>query len=128
MAELGWTVSEVTQEHLQNLMSQWYMTAVELATCCVSEDPTSPTLVAGYVMVCTAFYEQGFGVSSHQFLHSLLLFYGLELHQLTPSGILCEAYMGIEPHFDMWNYIFRVQLQQGSDAEVAVLGGVDNFP
>jgi hypothetical protein len=136
MAELGWTASEVTQEHLQNLMSQGYMTAVELATCCVSEDPTSPALVAGYVMVCTAFYEQGFGVSSHQFLHSLLLFYGLELHQLTPSGILhmaafvnlCEAYMGIEPHFDMWNYIFRVRLQQGSDAEVVVLGGVDNFP
>jgi hypothetical protein len=24
---------------------------------------------------------------------------------------LCEVYMGIEPHFDLLNYIFRVQLQ-----------------
>jgi hypothetical protein len=24
--------------------------------------------------------------------------------------ILCEAYMGIEPHFNIWNY-FRTQLQ-----------------
>jgi hypothetical protein len=37
---------------------------------------------------------------------------------LTPSGILhmaafvalCEAYMGIEPHFNLWNYFFRAQL------------------
>jgi hypothetical protein len=23
---------------------------------------------------------------------------------------LCEAYMGIEPHFDLWNYFFCAQL------------------
>jgi hypothetical protein len=40
---------------------------------------------------------------------------------------LCENYMGIEPHFDLWNHIFRIRLLQGSDAEVAVLGGVDIF-
>jgi hypothetical protein len=52
----------------------------------------------------------------HRFLYSLLQLYGLEVHQLTPSGILhiaafvtlCEAYMGIEPHFNLWNYFFRV--------------------
>jgi hypothetical protein len=55
------------------------------------------------------FYEQGFGVLSYQFLGSLLHFYGLELHHLTPSGILhilafvtlCETYMGIELHFNL---------------------------
>jgi hypothetical protein len=60
-------------------------------------------------------------------------FYGLELHHLTPSGILqmaafvtlCEAYMGIEPHFDLWNYFFRAWLQQGSNVETAALGSVD---
>jgi hypothetical protein len=53
-------------------------------------------------------------VPSHLFLCFLLQLYGLELHHLTPSGILhladfvtlCEAYMGIEPHFDLWNYFF----------------------
>jgi hypothetical protein len=60
-------------------------------------------------VVCTAFYEWGFGVPSHQFLHLLLQFYDIELNHLTPSGILhmaafvalCEAYMGIEPHFNL---------------------------
>jgi hypothetical protein len=53
MAELGWIVSEVTQEHLQNLMSQGYMTAVELVTCCMPKDPTSPVPAGGYIVACT---------------------------------------------------------------------------
>jgi hypothetical protein len=65
-------MSEVTQEHLQNLVSQGYMTAAELATCRVSKDPTSPALAGGYVVACTTFYGRGFNVPSHQFLHSLL--------------------------------------------------------
>jgi hypothetical protein len=111
------------------------MAVVELATCRVLEDPTSPALMGGYVMVCAAFYERGFGVPSHQFFCLLLQFYGLELHHLTPTGILhipafvilCETYMGIVPHFDLWNYFFRARLRQGSDVEAAVWGSVDIF-
>jgi hypothetical protein len=66
-------------------------------------------------MAYALFYEWGFGVPSHGFLWSLLQFYGLKLHHLTPSGILhmvafltlCEVYMGIEPYFNIWNYFFR---------------------
>jgi hypothetical protein len=32
--------------------------------------------------------------------------------------------MEIDPHFDLWNHFFRVRLLQGSNAEVAVLGGM----
>jgi hypothetical protein len=135
MAELVWTALEVMQEHMQNLMSQGYLTAVELGTCHVSEDPVSPTPMGGYVMACATFCERGFGVPSHQFFCSLLQFYGLELHHLTPSVILhitafvtlCEAYMRIEPHVDLWNYFFRAWLQQGADAKMVVLGSVDIF-
>jgi hypothetical protein len=65
----------------------------------------------------------------------MLQFYGLELHHLTPSGILhiaafvtqCEAYMRIEIHFNLWNYFFCTWLRPGSDAEAAVWGSVDIF-
>jgi hypothetical protein len=87
MAKSGWPTSEVTQEHLQNLVSQGYMTVAELDTCRGTKDPTSPAPAGGYIVSCVAFYEQGFGVSSHQVLRLLLQFYGLELHHLTPSGI-----------------------------------------
>jgi hypothetical protein len=72
MAELGWTALDVTQEHLQNLVSQGYMMTTELATCHVSEDPAFPVPVGGYVVACVTFYEWGFGVPSHRFFHSLL--------------------------------------------------------
>jgi hypothetical protein len=65
MVEFCWAVSKVTQEHLQNLVSQGYMRATELATCHVPKDLASPIQVGGYVMECAAFYERGFGVPSH---------------------------------------------------------------
>jgi hypothetical protein len=58
----------------------------------------------GYVVSFVVFYEQGFVMPLHQFLRSLLQHYCLELHNLT----LCEVYMGIDPHFDLWNYFFHV--------------------
>jgi hypothetical protein len=65
----------------------------------------------------------------------LLQFYGLELHHLTPSGILhiaafgtlCEAYMGIELHFKRWNDFFHARLLQGSGTEATILGGTDIY-
>jgi hypothetical protein len=69
-------------------------------------------------------------VCHHTGSSTLLQFYVLELHHLAPSGVLhiaafltlCEAYMGIEPHFALWNHFFHSRLLQGSDEEAAVLG------
>jgi hypothetical protein len=135
MAETSWPTPETMQEHLQNLVSEGYMIAAELATCHVLVDLASPTPMGGYDMACTVFYDQGFGVPSHRFLRLLLQLYSLDLHQLTPSRILhiaafvtlCKAYMGIEPHFNLWNYFFRIWLWPGSDAEVVVWGYADIY-
>jgi hypothetical protein len=78
-----------------------------------AEGPCIPTPIEGYVVALVAFYKWGLGVPSHRFLHSLLRQYDLELHNLTPWGILhvativtlCEAYMGIDLYFSLWNYV-----------------------
>jgi hypothetical protein len=72
MSELSWPVSEATQEHLQKLMSQGYMTMTELDTCLVPVDSPIPTPVGGDVVACVVFFERGSGVPSHQFLRDLL--------------------------------------------------------
>jgi hypothetical protein len=116
-------------------MSLGFMKAVELMTCRMPEDPTPPMPVGGFIVACAAFNDRGFNVLSHQFLRSLLQFYGLELHHLTLSGILhivtfvtlCEACMGIIAHLNMWNYFFCACLMEDSGVEVAVLGGVDIY-
>jgi hypothetical protein len=36
---------------------------------------------------------------------------------------LCEAYLGIDHKFDLWNYFFRVRHSQDPKAELALSGG-----
>jgi hypothetical protein len=77
------------------------------------------------------FHERGFGVPPHQFLHSLLWYYGLELHHLTPSRVLhitvfvtlCEAYLGIDPDLDLWKYFFHVHRLQDPEVELTISVG-----
>jgi hypothetical protein len=38
---------------------------------------------------------------------------------------LCEVYIGIEPHFNLWIYFFQAWLRQGSDTGATALGNVD---
>jgi hypothetical protein len=38
---------------------------------------------------------------------------------------LCEADIGIEPHFNLWGYFFQARLRQGSEVEAVALGSVD---
>jgi hypothetical protein len=109
------------------------MTTAEFATCLVPAGPVSPASVKGFIVACAAFYEWGFGLPSHRFLHSVLRSYGLELHHLTPSGILhavafvtlCEAFLGVEPPLNLWSHFFRVRLWHDSGAGAVSLGSVD---
>jgi hypothetical protein len=105
-----------------------YMRAAELATCHMLEDPTSPIQAGGYVVAWPTLYKRGFGVPSHRFVCSLRCSMTLVESLLMAAFMtLCEAYMGMEPHFNMWNYIFHARLLQGSGTEAAMLGNVDLF-
>jgi hypothetical protein len=118
MAESSWSVLEVNQKYLQELVSKGYMIVAEFATCLVPVGPLSAALAEGFIVVCAAFYEWRFGLLSHRFLWSLLQSYGLELHHLTPSGILhmtafvtmCESYIGIEPPLNLSSHFSQARL------------------
>jgi len=72
----------------------------------------------GYVISFVPFHERRFMTLPHQFLRGLLHYYGVELQHLNPNGIqhisafivLCEGYLGIEPHFELWRYFFAAEL------------------
>ena len=52
------------------------------------------------------------------------------MHHLTPNSILhssifvhlCEAFLGIEPHFDLFQYFFHLK-PHPNDSKVDVVGG-----
>src|SRR3954462_13659614 len=64
-----------------------------------------------------AFFPRGFALPLHPFVRGLLYSYRHQLHDLTPNGILhiacfitlCEAFLGIYPHWGLWRYLFSVK-------------------
>jgi hypothetical protein len=63
-----------------------------------------------------AFLLRGLSLPAHEFLCGLLFVYGVQLHQLTPNSILhiawfitlCESFLGIDPHWVLWKFLFRL--------------------
>jgi hypothetical protein len=59
----------------------------------------------------------------------LLHHYKIELQHLNPNRIqhitafvvLCEGYLGIKPHFELWKYFFTVSLQKKREKNKAEL-------
>jgi hypothetical protein len=76
--------------------------------------PKSPS---GFRVMFLAFLLRGLSFPAHEFLRGLLFVYGVQLHQLTPNSILhiacfitlCESFLGIEPHFLLWKFLFRLR-------------------
>ena len=82
------------------------------------EDLLSPP--NGYVVSFAHFHKRGLTTPTHNFFGGLLHYYKIELQHLNPNRIqymvafvgLCEGFLGISPHFDLWRYFFTVNLQK----------------
>jgi hypothetical protein len=72
----------------------------------------------GYVVSFLPFHERGFGVPASRFMRALLHYYGVELHNFNPNSIVqaaifvavCEGFLGIDPHWDLWTDLFSTEL------------------
>ncbi|KAK1652681.1 hypothetical protein QYE76_070486 [Lolium multiflorum] len=85
----------------------------------------------GFTVMFVAFLFRGLSLPTHEFLRSLLFFYGIQLWQLTPNSVLhlsifinvCEAFLGIDPHWGLWRKIFYVKRHNDNNGP-PVVGGV----
>ncbi|KAK1601744.1 hypothetical protein QYE76_004999 [Lolium multiflorum] len=85
----------------------------------------------GFIVMFAAFLFRRLSLPAHEFLRSLLFFYAIQLWQLTPNSILhlsifitlCEAFLGIDPHWGLWRKIFYGKRHNGND-DPPVVGGV----
>ena len=63
-------------------------------------------------------HERGFGVPVSRFMRALCEHYGAELHNFGPNSIsqaavfvaVCEGYLGVKAHWDLWKHLFRGEL------------------
>jgi hypothetical protein len=116
-------VSSITVNRLRGLRNKGLFSAS-----CVGHVPDkhrSPSLLPDEVVSHVAFHER----PAHDFFHGLLFYYDIELHHLTPSGVLhavafitlCEAFLVIHPHFRLWKYFFHVRAEP---RPLPLIGGV----
>jgi hypothetical protein len=71
----------------------------------------------GFRVIFLAFMLRGLSLPPHPFLRGLLFVYGIQLHDLNPNTILhiacftmlCECFLGIEPHWALWRRIFAIR-------------------
>src|SRR6185369_12620178 len=72
----------------------------------------------GYVVSFVRLHERGFGVPVSRFMRALCDYYEVELHNFSANSIsqaavfvaVCEGYLGIEAHWDLWIHLFRGEL------------------
>ena len=69
----------------------------------------------GYVVSLVRLHERGFGVPVSRFMRALCEYYGAELHNFDLNSIsqaavfvaVCEGYLGVEAHWELWKHMFR---------------------
>jgi len=84
----------------------------------------------GEIVAFAPYFERGLGLPCSAFFSGLLSYYRIQLHLLTPNSFvhisifvhLCEAFLGIKPHFELFRFLFHLKPQPDS-YELDVVGG-----
>ena len=114
-----WCRSDITFQRMEGLVHRGLLLMRASAEeCLLPGDEDSPSPPDGNMVSFAHFHERGLATPAHKFLRGLLHFYKIELQHLNPNGIrhmaafvaLCEGFLGISPHFDLWRHFFVVTL------------------
>jgi hypothetical protein len=112
----NWVLSEFSQTDLTKAQTDGLITDRDQVIFPSTERIPKP--LSGYRVMFFAFLLLGLSFPAHEFLCGLLFVYGVQLHHLTPNLILhiayfvtlCESFLGIEPYWLLWKFLFRLLL------------------
>ncbi|CAN6235044.1 unnamed protein product [Urochloa humidicola] len=82
-----------------------------------------PNPPPGYVVSLAPLHERRFGSPAGRFIRALCHHYGVELHNFAPNAIsqaavfvaVCEGFLGVPVHWDLWIHLFRGELHTAFD-------------
>ena len=129
-----WRRSVMTKADLEALVSRGELPALTAAEeWRLPGDEEFPSPPEGYVVSLVAFHRCGFTVLAGDLIRGVLHEYELELQHLTPHGVLhmavfvvlCEAFLGIRPHWELFRYYFGFKINEarlGSGRTSASIG------
>jgi len=81
-------------------------------------DHLEPRPPKGYVVSFAKFHGHGLGAPPSRFIRALCHHYRVELQHFSPNAItvvavfaaVCEGYLGMMPHWDLWLHLYRGEL------------------
>jgi hypothetical protein len=125
-----WTHSKCSLNDLNKLVSEGLLQEKNLVNWRPSYREPFPMENVDEIVTFLHFAERGLAFPSCSFFRGLLYYYGLELHHLNPNSIchisifiyFYEAFLGIEPHWDLFRFLFRIKPQPTSK-NLSVVGG-----
>jgi hypothetical protein len=114
-AATSWVPSEFEESNLTKAQREGFLVEGEQTIFPSTERIPKPP--SGYRVMFLAFLLRGLSLPTHEFLRGLLFVYGVQRHQVTPNSILhiaccitlCESFLGIDPHWILWKFLFRIR-------------------
>jgi len=75
-------------------------------------------IASAYVVSFAKFHRHGLGAPPSCFMRALCNHYGVEVQHFYPNAItvaavfatVCEVYLGMMPHWDLWLHLYRGEL------------------
>ena len=128
----GWRKSKLSESEISSLVSRRLLHPRAFVQWHSAEGHARPFEKVAEVVMFKAFVERGLAIPVCDFLRGLLFFWGVQLHHLTPDSILhiaifvhlCEAFLGIYPHFDLFKSLFFLN-PHPNFRNVATVGGAN---
>ena len=116
-----WGRSTADQQRLESLIAVGLLarnTDLARPVWIAPRSEMTPNPPSGYVVSLAWLHERGFGVPTGRFIRALCYHYGVELHNFAPNAIsqsvvvvaVCEGYLGIPVHWNLWRHLFRGKL------------------
>ena len=115
--EEGWMASKCSESDLGSLVCPSLLPEKSVIQWRPALGEDRPYENTGEIIAFAPYLERGLGFPCSFFFSGLLLYYRIQLHHLTPNSFvhisifvhLCEAFLGIEPHFELFRFLFHVK-------------------
>ena len=126
-----WAASDVMEENLKEMVAHGVLPAKEIIGWRPAHGEAFPSPDTHEIVVFSHFFYGGFALPTSKFFRGILNFYGISLHHLNPNSIVhianfvhvCEAFLGIKPHFALFRRIFFLKPQPNKNKPCVVGGG-----
>ncbi|RLM78698.1 putative gypsy-type retrotransposon protein [Panicum miliaceum] len=125
-----WTYNKCSRNDLLNLVAEGLLQGKDVVQWRLSFRQPFPQENVDEIVLFQHFVERRLTLPTSDFFRGLLYFFEIQIHHLNPNSIahvaifvhFCEAFLGIEPHFAQFRYLFRLKPAPSQEHQSVIRG------